>query len=958
MDRLGWKVNFPLKERGPFEHYLNILAIVGLCVLMGALTNVSWDAFAVVALFGLLVALSELGQVILWPGHGMSLGNGIALTAGYLHGPAGAGWAQALGGLVAGLAMGSPARVLLGNVSIFVMSATAAAASMRFLAAQGTPPWLSLAGGSSISLLVNSFLVTGAMAFGCQARFLRTWLDISLVSTPWHLINLGMALTLVAVNQAGGMGYAAGLCLLAIAANRAALPAYARWARIRAARSLLRAAQVGAGCRQGHCLRGFQYATAIGSAAKLSRRDQERLGYAALLHEIGVTPATSKLMAQPRRLTSDELAGAREATVRGAAIVASVAALQDVLESMTSIRPYRPRLDIEQALEELEAEQGTQFCPSVVTALRELTSRLGPGFKEAADRPAPAEAVLDRLQRYVGDRSGDGGHARTGGIFGLVTRLLPADPRTASLYEMAQALGAGLDLEETEILVCRTAARVAGQAAALLLADADGDRMEVRATHSGLRRAMPDLDGWSFDARSGLLGLALQEGRPVTSADVAADRRAGRPNPFASLGIRSLTVIPFPNRGRGAGALLLWDRRKGILTAPVRRTLSVLGRLAAMAMDNARLSRELRERLAEVSAVRHLSDLILNNVPTGIVAVDRESIIRVLNPEAERILVDFRLRPGDPLERLTGDYRHLAAMLGQAATSGQERTTVRLGVMDSGTERVLEVMCAPLLGPDAEVTGALALFRDVTERQRLEAQLLHVERLASAGELAAEAAHEIRNPLTCIRGLVQLLMVPGMPAELSAQYLNIVLGEIERIEGIVRDLLQMSRSPQLSTAPVDLNALLEEVCLIFTAETAIRQIPVYRKLQPNLPAVHVNPAQFKQVFMNILRNAMEAVDSRGRIDVSTEYLPLRRSVAVDIADDGPGVPPEIRDRLFEPFFSTRPNGTGLGLAVSHCIVRSHGGQIVVDSRPGQGAVFRVLVPAQPTPASEVKQPPS
>ena len=986
----------PLRERGPFERYLYILAIVGACVLLGALANASWGALDSLVLFGLLAATAELGQVRLWPGHGVSLGSGIALTAGYLHGTAAAGLSQALGGLAAGLAMGSPFRVLRGNVSIFAMSAIAAAAWMHFLVERGTPAWLSLAGGSGLSLLVSSLLVTGAMALDRQARFLRTWLHIGLVSAPWHLLSLGMALALVAADRVGGMAYVAGLCLLVVAASRAVLPAYARWSRVRAVRSLLRAARVGHD-RQGHCQRVFQYVTAMGLAAKLSRRDRERLAYAALLHEIGVTPPIASLIAQPRRLTADELARVRQTTVQGAAVVASVAALQDVaevvlchneridgqgypsglagdaiplpsrilsvanaLDGMISTRPHRSRLDIEQALEELDAKRGTQFCPLAVTALRQLMSCPGPGFPEAAGHTAHAEAVLDRLQRYVGDRSADDGRNRAGDVFALVTQLFPADHGAASLYEMAQVLGTGtgLDPEETQNLVCRTAARVAGQAAALLLADAGGDRLEVRATHCGARWDMPDLDGWSLDARSGLLGLALGEGRPVTSANAAADRRAGRPNPFASPGVRSLTVIPFPNGGPTAGALLLWDRRKGTLPAPVRRTLAVLGQQAALALDNARLLHEARERLAEVIAVRNLSDLVLTNVPTGVLAVDREGIIRVLNPEAERILGDWQLRSGDSLERLKDDYRHLAAMLLQAATPGKERTMATLRVRGSRTEWVLEIICAPLLGPDGEGAGGVALFRDVTERHRLEAQLLHAERLALAGELAAGAAHEIRNPITCIRGLVQLLMVPGTPPEVTGRHLEIILGEIDRIEGITRDLLQMSRSPQLAATPIDLNALLEEICVIFTAEMAIRQISVHRKLQLNLPAVDVNPAQFKQVFMNILRNAMEAVGSGGRIDVSTAYLPLRRSVAVEIADDGPGVPPEIRDRLFEPFFSTRPNGTGLGLAVSDRIVRGHGGQILVDGGPGQGAVFRVLIPVRPAPTPEVKQAPS
>jgi PAS domain S-box-containing protein len=957
---------------------------------MGTLAYAGWGALdSILVVFGVLVAIAELNQVTLWPGQGISLGNSLALTVGYLHGMT-AALTQALGGLMVGLARRSPLRILLGNVSIFAISAAAAAGWMRFLAQQGAHTALSLVAGSGLSLLVNSLLVTGAMTVGRQGQFLQTWLEVNRASALPHLLSLGLALVLVAAHRMGGMPYVVGLCLLGVAAGRAVLPAYARWSRARAVRNLLQSAREVAGDRQGHCQRVFKYACAIGSQARLSRRDQERLGYAALLHEIGLTPAVADLIAQPRRLTADELARVRETTVRGAAMVASVAALKDVAEvvlhhserpdghgypsgltgdgiplparvlsvanafdALTSTRPHRPRFAVEQAMAELETQRGSQFCPLVVAACRQAISRPGSGLLEADGSPVVAEAVLDRLQRYVGDQS-DERRRRAGDVFGLFMQLFPSAHGAAALLEMAQVLGKGLDLEETQVLACRTAARISGQAAALLLADADGSRLEVRVTH-GVSWDMLDLEGRSFDARSGLLGLALQDGRPVTSADAAADRRSGRPNPFAPLGVRSLTIIPFPNRGRIAGALLLWDRRIGILRAPVRRTLAVLGLQTALALDNARLLQEARERLAEMMAVRNLSDLVLTNVPTGVLAVDREGTIRVINPEAERILSDLDLRPGASLEHLTGDYRHLAAMLAEAVTPAWEPSTVTLRVVDRRAERVLEVMCAPLIDQEGGGTGGVALFRDVTERARLEAQLLHAERLALAGEVAAGAAHEIRNPITCVRGLVQMLMVPGTPPDVAQRYLGVILAEVDRVEGITRDLLQMSRSPRAAVAPVDLNALLEEVCLVFTAETAIRQVAVSCRLQADLPAANVNAAQFRQVFMNILRNALEAVGSGGRIDIATEYLPSRKSVAVTIADDGPGVPPEIRDRLFEPFFSTRPDGTGLGLAVSHSIVRSHGGEIVVDSHPGQGAVFRVLIPVRPRSAAEVKQ---
>jgi hypothetical protein len=267
-------VSFRLKARSSFERYLDILAIVAACVLLGALTSTGVGALDTFVLFGLLVAIAELGQVVLWPGNGVSLGNSIALSAGYLYGPASAGWAQALGGLVAGLALGSPWRILLGNVSIFVLSAIGAAASMGFLAEGGMPTWISLAGGVSVSLLINSSLVTGAIALSRQARFLHTWLDVVAVSAPWHLLGVGIAFALVQANRFGGTAYVAAFCLVAIAVNRALLPGYARLARERAVRTLLRAARVGDDYRHGHSRRVLQYAAAIGSVAKLSRKDQ------------------------------------------------------------------------------------------------------------------------------------------------------------------------------------------------------------------------------------------------------------------------------------------------------------------------------------------------------------------------------------------------------------------------------------------------------------------------------------------------------------------------------------------------------------------------------------------------------------------------------------------------------------------------------------------------------------
>lgn len=235
------------------------------------------------------------------------------------------------------------------------------------------------------------------------------------------------------------------------------------------------------------------------------------------------------------------------------------------------------------------------------------------------------------------------------------------------------------------------------------------------------------------------------------------------------------------------------------------------------------------------------------------------------------------------------------------------------------------------------------LGRDLSAEERRRQEGLRQERLAALGQLAAGAAHEIRNPLTAVRGFLQLV-ASQVRSEPQAHYLQIVRQEMERIERITADLLLLSRSWKVRLTPCDVGGVLDAVAELVRPRALERAIAVEVATAPDLPRVAADRERLEQVFLNLAGNAIEAVRGPGRVELSARLDPAG-FVEVAVADDGPGIPAAALPRLFEPFFTTKAGGTGLGLAVSEAIVRSFGGHISVSSPEGAGAVFRVRLPA-------------
>jgi len=238
----------------------------------------------------------------------------------------------------------------------------------------------------------------------------------------------------------------------------------------------------------------------------------------------------------------------------------------------------------------------------------------------------------------------------------------------------------------------------------------------------------------------------------------------------------------------------------------------------------------------------------------------------------------------------------------------------------------------------------------MVELKQTQAQLVQSAKLAAIGELAANIAHEINNPLTSVLGFASYLAERAPAGDPMREELNLIQDEAARARDIVRDLLDFSRQREFSPQPSDINVVVEQTVAMVRRQGSFENVDLKEIYGADLPQVEVDISRIKQVFLNIINNAIYAMSGSGSLTIRT--APVGDDlVQVEFTDTGTGIAPEHLDRIFEPFFTTKPtvSGTGLGLSVSLGIVQSHGGTIDVHSEVGKGATFRVKLPVKAAP---------
>jgi len=496
-------------------------------------------------------------------------------------------------------------------------------------------------------------------------------------------------------------------------------------------------------------------------------------------------------------------------------------------------------------------------------------------------------------------------------------------------------------------------------------ADGAAGRIRLAALHN-----LPaELLGRVFRPGVGVVGRILETGEPlVMTAYADAPDRITFPG---AEGLHGVLSVPIRYQGQLMGTFTIGSRD------PARRfterdveTLSVFAKHAGIAIENARLYRECQayakgleervlERTRDLAAQKAFTDGVVEALPLGLYVVDRDLRVVTCNRAGEDELgvAEGRLRGTSLLDLLPEAKRDAArAALGEIFTRGAVGRSEE-EFSEAGQTRTLRMTRAPLRTEGGAVTYAILLIEDITERKRLEHQVLTAEKLAAVGGLAAGVAHELNNPLAtiagCAEGLLDRLRGPdlrGVEAVADfAEYLRIIEEETYRCKEITGALLQFVREPGRAREPMDLNAALEKALTLVSHQPRFRTLTLRQELAPGLPPARVNEGQIRQVFLSLLLNALEATPGEGTLTIRTLALAEADGpkVAVEFEDQGAGIAPEHLPRIFEPFFTTKPagKGTGLGLAICQGIVTEHGGRIDVRSQVGAGSTFRVVLPA-------------
>ena len=229
---------------------------------------------------------------------------------------------------------------------------------------------------------------------------------------------------------------------------------------------------------------------------------------------------------------------------------------------------------------------------------------------------------------------------------------------------------------------------------------------------------------------------------------------------------------------------------------------------------------------------------------------------------------------------------------------------------------------------------------------RHEKQMAHADRLASIGQLSSGIAHEINNPLGIIQGYTQLLLRTEPASTQRHNDLSTILKHAKNCKAIVEDLLNFARRSKPTAEVVNIHEVIDDALVFLAHRSKTPAVEIQKYYQDNIPSLRIDEKKIKQVLINLVMNAKHAVGEKGQISIHTNYDPGADHVCISVKDDGYGIEPKNLKRIFDPFFTTKPTGegTGLGLAVSYGIIKSYGGDIEVDSTPGRGTEFRVLLP--------------
>lgn len=340
---------------------------------------------------------------------------------------------------------------------------------------------------------------------------------------------------------------------------------------------------------------------------------------------------------------------------------------------------------------------------------------------------------------------------------------------------------------------------------------------------------------------------------------------------------------------------------------------------------------------------RSLTENIMYSIADGVVTVDTQGIITTMN-QAARQITGFTLEEviGKPYREIFCENHQFNSLLLNTLETGENHIGIEVNYPVKDKSIYISVSTSILLDSHNKSIGAVVVYKDLTQQHSLQEQVYRAERLAALGELMASIAHEIRNPLTSIKGFVQYLQNVDSIEE-REEYMPIIIKEVDRVNRVIEELLYFARPSETYYSLVNINELLEKTLVLVQNKTTSHKVEFRLILASGLPLIEADAEQIKQVLLNLLINAMQAIPDKGSVVIDT-WQPDASYVCVRITDTGVGIKEEDKHKIFDPFFTTKAAGTGLGLAVVQRIISAHYGQIHIDSQDNEWTAVTLKLP--------------
>lgn len=521
-----------------------------------------------------------------------------------------------------------------------------------------------------------------------------------------------------------------------------------------------------------------------------------------------------------------------------------------------------------------------------------------------------------------------------------------------ALLDISKAINSTLVLDDILQMVMKRAIKLLRAERGFLMLLDNAGQLQYKTAYNICKESLSSDD---FKISMSIANTVAKTGESIYTSDAQQDERFSKQKSVRELDLKSIMCVPLKSKEKIIGVLYLDNSSKtNIFLKSDLYVFELFAGQAAIAIENAKLYESLL-------AMKIYNENVVNRTPIGIMVVDNELKITIANRASQEIFKRVGWRDGlgelgftslSILDLLPDkEKENWKRICYQVLYTGQPFEESRYYHKFETEELALSLKISPLNSLDNRIMGLIIVIEDITEKVILEKYLILSEKLVAKGEMAASIGHELNNYLTIILNNAELLPINLKKQDLEKVHQNTksILESVETMKRFTDGLMDFSKL-EAKLVEYDLKSLIEDLLFSIKPQKQFSNIKFVTEFDTGLPHLLMDVGQIQQVLLNLLNNAADAINKLekkdGLVTISAHCRPELGVIRIRIKDNGPGVPQELIDRIFEPHFTTKKDGHGFGLVTSEKIVKNHGGTVSVDSAAGKGAIFTVELPTK------------